>query len=160
MDRFRILSFFVVLGLLWLGLLVGYFSFLPGWRGLDFLLTAGQIEASFARWSAEDIAYHIFGTRTIDAVFPALYGVVLTVVACRYWTGFKRIAMVALTLISVVADYTENALSIQILNGDMSVVSAHVWATWIKFTAISLPMKLGLAYWFREWRARKSAAKG
>ena len=156
MDRFRLFSFGVCVGLFWLVMLLGYYSQLPGWRSLDFLVTTGQIERALARWSAEDVAYHLWGIRTLDTVFPALYGIVLTTVSIRYWQGWKRSGMIALVWITVLADYIENAYSIRLLNGGDGI-TPHLWATWIKLTAITPPMNLGLMYWWREVRERRSA---
>lgn len=156
MDNFRVFSAGVILGLVWLVVLLVYYSLLPGWRGLDFLVTSGQIERALARWSPEDVAYHIWGIRTIDTVFPALYGVILTAVSYRYWRGWKRGAMVALVWITVIADYIENAYSIRLLEGGDGI-TPHLWATWIKFTLITPPMNLGLMYWWREVRERRAA---
>lgn len=159
MTRFRILSVGVVLGLAYLVALLAYYSALPGWRALDFLLTPGQIMRALDSWSDADKARHLYGTRVLDTIFPAFYGVVLVAVCRRYWRGRVQALIIALTIVAVAADYTENYYNLRLLNG-MGGVGPHLWATWIKFLAIAPPMNIGLVLWMRELRgggARNSA---
>ena len=156
MNGFRILSAGVVLGLGWLVLLLVYFSFLPGWRSLDFLIFPGQIERALARWDDGDIAYHRWGTLWLDMIFPALYGVVLTAVVRRYWQGRRQVLLLVLTWLAVIADYVENVYTLQLLAGE-NAVWPHLVATWVKFIAITWPMDVGLIYWWREVRILRRA---
>lgn len=154
MTRFGLLTVGVVLGLGWLAALAIYFSFLPGWRSLDFLMTTGQIERALARWDHADRAYHLRGTQTLDTIFPALYGVVLSFVVWRYWDGPWRGVLLGLTWFAVVADYTENYYSVRLLTGQDGVWP-HLVATWVKFIAIAWPMDVGLIRWLREVRSTR-----
>lgn len=151
MTRFGVLSVGVVLALGWLAAMAIYFSVLPGWRSLDFLMTTGQIERALARWDVADRAYHLRGTQTLDLIFPTLYGVVLSFVVWRYWQGRWRALLLVLTWGAVAADYTENYYSVRLLTGQ-SGIWPHLVATWVKFAAITWPMDAGLIRWFGEVR--------
>ena len=157
MTRFTLLSIGVVLGLGWMVLMLVYFSFLPGWRSLGFLMTVGQVERGLASWSPADIAYHLRGTWTIDLIFPALYGVVLSFVVHRYWQGGRRALLLALVWLSVVADYTDNYFALHLLAGEGGIWPLII-ANWIKFIAITWPMDVGLIKWFEEVRLRRKQA--
>ncbi|KAJ55007.1 hypothetical protein ACMU_14720 [Actibacterium mucosum KCTC 23349] len=154
MTRFGILSFGIVLGLAWLVGLLGYYSRLPGFLPLDFMLFRFQIVSAMQAWQAGDVALHVWGTKGPDTIFLALYGVVLTAVAIWYWQGRLRALMLVLVWVAVGADYVENHYNLRLLAGQGGV-GPHLVASWVKFLAIAPPMNWGLVLWFREIRARR-----
>jgi len=160
MVRFYILAASAGLALAYLVFLLAYFSALPSWRSLDFLMTPGQIERALAAYGPDDVAWHLRGTQVYDTIFPAFYGVVVTALVMRYFNGWKLAVMIALTWISVGADYIENYYTVQLLAGKTEVIARHLLATWIKFIAVTAPMDLGLLYLWRELKARRLGSTG
>lgn len=151
MTRFHLLTVATLLGLAYLVFSLAYFTTFPLWRSLDFLILPGQIERALAAYSQADIAAHLNATRVWDMIFPAYYGVVITLLVLRYWQGRKLMWMVVLLWLAVAADYVENAYTIRLLTSGEGIWP-HIVATWIKFWAVSLPMNLGLVRLWREWR--------
>lgn len=144
-------------GLAYLVFSMIYFASFPLWRSLDFLLLPGQIERALAAYTPEDIAAHLHAVRVWDMIFPAYYGVVISLLVLRYWQGRVRHWYLALLWVAVAADYVENAYTIRLLTEGQGVWP-HVIATWVKFWAISLPMNLGLVRLWREWRGQALSA--
>ena len=116
-----------------------YWSVMPGGRSLDFIFTAQGLHDALSAWDANDRAYHVFGTRVLDSLFPLLYGVTIFVVCLRYATGWWRALLVSLTFAAIAADFTENQLNLALLAGD-DVFVVHLWATWIKFVCLVPPI--------------------
>jgi hypothetical protein len=86
-------------------------------------------------------------------IFPAYYGVVISLLVLRYWQGQTRFWYLVLLWVAVAADYFENVYTIRLLN-EGTGIWPHIIATWIKFWAISLPMNLGIVRLWREWRGQ------
>lgn len=158
MNGFWILAASAALGLTYLVGSLIFFAGFPMWRSLDFLMLPGQIERALSLYSDADVMRHLWATRIGDTIFPAYYGVVVGLLCWRYFAGWKLWAMLALTLVAVVADYVENAYTVRLLLGQGGVWP-HVIATWIKFAAITLPMDLGLIYLWREVKERRASGR-
>lgn len=157
MVRFYLLLAATVLGLGYLVFSLVYFSGFPLWRSLDFLILPGQIERALAAYSESDVAAHLHAVLVWDRVFPAYYGVVISLLVLRYWQGRVRHWYLALLWLAVAADYVENYYTVQLLTGQGGVWP-HVIATWVKFWAVSLPMNLGILRLWREWRGQALSA--
>ena len=151
MIRFEFILAATAFGLAYLVFSLAFFSTFPLWRSLDFLIFPGQIDRALAAYTEAQIGAHLYAVRVWDMMFPAYYGVVISVLVLRYWEGQTRVLMLALLWIAVAADYVENIYTIRLLLGQGGVWP-HVIATWVKFWAVSLPMNLGLMRLWREWR--------
>ena len=152
MLRLSYLTALTVAGLAYLVFSLIYFASFPLWRSLDFLILPGQIERALAAYSAADIAAHLHAVLVWDMIFPAYYGIVISLLVLRYWQGQTRFWYLVLLWVAVAADYVENVYTIRLLTVGEGVWP-HIIATWIKFWAISLPMNLGIIRLIRELRA-------
>ena len=151
MPSFRLVSNTVILALVATATLGVFYALVltPG-VSLDFVLTVSWAESTLAAYTDADRAWHRFGTIYLDTVLPVAYTAAAFLVFRRYFKGRVRIALSALVLAGMCADFWENTLTLQLLDGQADIVARHVVVTWIKFVLLLPALAVGLTAWARE----------
>ena len=152
---FRVAIGLCALCLAWFLGMSAYFSQLSG-GPLDLKLTvAGTMEALEGYGEAgRDL--HRRATKYLDAVFPFLLGSTLLICLIRSAERRRRGTLSVLVLFYVLADQIENMAIFRLLDLDFAWVETKVWATWVKYLCLVLPLGFVLSSLWRESRAPSS----
>lgn len=143
---------FAVFTCIWFVITLDYFAELPDGGSLDLALTEAQVVQALAALDAgpEHIrAYHAWGTKTLDMVFPLLLVAFLLTGLSRYVTQAFLWGFGALAVLYGATDYWENWLTLQILAGGQAY-AANAWASLLKYAFLVLPLGVVLAGLLRE----------
>lgn len=143
---------FAVFTIIWFVIMADYFAGLPKGGNLDVAVTQGQVEAALAALTSEGgdwRAYHVWGTRTLDMLFPALLGAFLLTGLFRYVTPVFALGFGALVLGYVGVDYWENWTSLRLLETGEGV-AANAWASLLKYLLLVVPLCIVLLGLVRE----------
>ena len=148
---YRVAMGLCALCLLWFLGMSAYFAQLPG-GPLDLKFTvAGTMEA-IERYGEAGRDVHRWGTRYLDAVFPFLLGSTLLICLIRSAEGRRRGTLSVLVLFYIFADQIENMAISRLLALDFDWVDTKVWATWVKYLCLVLPLLFVLSELWRESR--------
>ncbi|MEP1537424.1 MAG: hypothetical protein ABJQ34_15740 [Paracoccaceae bacterium] len=126
----------------WFAVMSGYFDKLPNAQALDVQMTVSAVHHALSVWDEAARAYHSFGTRNFDMIFPVQLSVVLWLGIMRFngWLGQWKTAFGALVAVYLGADYIENFASLNLLQGDVRGdvrgAGIKVAASWAKYASL------------------------
>ncbi|MEO9895002.1 MAG: hypothetical protein ABJD13_05695 [Paracoccaceae bacterium] len=122
----------------WFAVMSGYFNGLPNAQALDVQMTVSAVHHALSVWDEAARAYHSFGTRNFDMIFPVQLSVVLWLGVMRFngRLGQWKTAFGALIAVYLGADYIENFASLNLLHGEVRGAGIKVAASWAKYTSL------------------------
>ncbi|MEP0210367.1 MAG: hypothetical protein ABJ370_04710 [Paracoccaceae bacterium] len=122
----------------WFAVMSGYFNGLPNAQALDVQMTVSAVHHALSVWDEAARAYHSFGTRNFDMIFPVQLSVVLWLGVMRFngWLGQWKTAFGVLIVVYLGADFIENFASLNLLQEDVRGAGIKVAASWAKYASL------------------------
>ena len=136
---------FTLLAMVGIGASFAYFETLVGGELLDMSLSGRDALARLAEMNASEKQAHFWITLTADSLYPIAYGSFFTGATLRLANSLS-FWLVIPALVTVIADFSENAVQLLALNGYENMMLAKSVFSPVKFSAVFVMSLLFLVF--------------